>query len=150
MNLLKIIGTICAVLVVSASGSAYARNVTCDECEMDKGKRSDIQQDLDRKQRQLEKAFKKREFGTVRELRKEITELRRELLKLKSREPACKIACRSDVVKAAKCKKLVGEIVELDKDDPTGKEDLETIDKKYAELAACNRELKKLKKMHLR
>jgi hypothetical protein len=134
--------------MVLADGSAYALNVTCDECrEFDK-QRARTQIDLSREERLMEKAFKKKEFRMVTEIREKITELRRTLLKLKSREPECKIACRPDVVKAANCKKLVVEIAELDKDELTTKEEREKIDEKYNDLASCNRELKKLQEIH--
>lgn len=148
MNYLKSIGKLCAVIVVLAHGSADALSVTCDECrEFDK-ERARTQLELSRKERQMENAFKKKEFREVTQIREEITELRRSLLKLKSKEDECKIACRPDMVKAAHCKKLVREIAELDKDELTTKEDREKIDEKYTELATCNRDLRKLRKIH--
>ena len=150
VSFFKIFGKFCVLLVVSASGSAYALNVTCDECrEFDK-QRAHTQLDLSRKEREMEKAFKKREFRKVTEIREEITELRRTLLTLRSREPECKVACRPDVVKAASCKKLVREIVDLDKDELSTKEDRKKIDEKYSELEACNQELRKLRKIHMK
>ncbi len=150
MNLFRVIGKLCAVLLVLANGSAYALTVTCDECrELDK-ERARTQLDLSRKERYMETAFKKKEFKRVTEIREEITELRRTLLKLRSKEPECKIACRPDVVKAATCKKLVREIFELDKDELTTKEDRQKIDEKYNELETCNRDLKELRKIHMK
>ncbi|MFH1117061.1 MAG: hypothetical protein V1792_24350 [Pseudomonadota bacterium] len=148
MNLLRKIGMICALLMALAPESAYPQSVTCDECRDFDKQRSRTQLDLSRKERQMEKAFKKKEFRQVTDLRSEITELRRKLLQLKSKEQECNVACRPDVVKAANCRKLVREIVELDKDELTTKEDRAKIDEKYNELETCNSELKQLQKIH--
>jgi len=125
-------------------------SVTCDECRKLDKERARAQLDLSRKERHMEKAFKKKEFRRVTELREEMTELRRTLLKFKGKGLVCKCACRPDVVKAAVCKTLVREIVALDKEGLTAKADREKIDEKYAELAMCNREMRELRKIYMK
>jgi Na+-transporting NADH:ubiquinone oxidoreductase subunit NqrC len=145
---MKAVLKICLCLMVFATGSAYSAKLTCEECrELDK-QRAQAQLELSRKERQMDRAFKKKEYRKVRTVRAEMTELRRTILSLQSKEPQCKIACRPDVVKQAKCRRIVEELVALDKGDPVNKEEQEEIEKRYRELAACNRELAKLRELH--
>jgi len=115
--------------------------------EADKEK-SHIQLDLAKKDRDLEKAFKKKDFRVVSELRKEINELRRKLLTLKGKEEDCKLACRPDVVKEAECGKIVEQIAKMEADDAPEKGDPAKIDALYKDLSLCNQELKKLREIH--
>lgn len=137
-----------ACLALFTSVPAGAVSLTCDECrEFDK-KRAQTQMELARKERQLDKAFKKKEFRKVTGIREHITELRRKLLTLKSREPECKIACRPDVVKEAYCKKIIGDIVKMNESQLMTKEDRDKIDERYRDLADCNRDWEKLRSLH--
>lgn len=145
---MKAVLKICLCLIFLATGSAYSAKITCEECrEFDK-QRAQTQLELSRKERRMDRAFKKKEFRTVTKIRREITELRRTILTLKSRAPQCKKACRPDVVKESKCRRIVLELVDLDKGAFATKEEQEKIDERYRDLAGCNRELRKLKELH--
>ena len=148
MTRLLTVMMILVCLFAASTVQVRAIDYTCDQCrEFDK-KRAHSQMELARSERQLEKAFKKKQFRSVTQIRAKITEIRRTLLTLKSREPDCKIACRPDVVKNAYCRKIITELVRLDKDQLVDKEDREKIDERYRDLADCNRDLKKLRKLH--
>lgn len=125
-------------------------NVTCKECRTIDTESARVQMDISRNERHMENAYRKKEFRKVTELREQVTELRRTLLKLKGKAGVCRCACRPDVVKALTCKKLVREIAELEKDERASQGDREKLDEKYTELALCNRDLEKLRKIYMK
>ena len=110
--------------------------------------RSRVQLELTKNEREMERAFKKKEFRKVTDLRNAIVELRRKHLTLKSKQPECKVACRPDVVKQAECAKIVAELAAKDTEDLSSSTEREKIDERYKDLVTCNRELKRLKQLH--
>lgn len=90
------------------------RAVTCEECREIEKNRQHIQEDVNSKEKDLNAAFEKKEFKKVREIRLSITELRKKMLELRSKDEECRDACRPDVVKAAECSKIRDEIVKLE------------------------------------
>jgi hypothetical protein len=134
-------------LVLFNGGEVFAKALTCEECREFDRERSRIQLELTKKEHDMERAFKKKEFRKVSELRNEINELRRQHLTLKGKEPECKIACRPDVVKEAECNKIIAELAEMDKESVTSEDETKRIDERYKDLSVCNRELKKFREL---
>ncbi len=128
--------------------------VTCDECQQMEKSRMEIQQEITSKDRELTAAFEKKEFQKVHDIRTKVTELRRKLLDLRSKDEECKQACRPDIMKAAECKKIREEILKLENDDSKSDEKAEQkseeqvskIDGLYRDLQRCNKDLRNLKK----
>jgi len=145
---LRCVGLVVLLSILSCGGSVFAKKLTCEECREFDREKSRIQLEMTKKEHDMERSFKKKEFRKVTELREEINELRRRYLTLKGKEPECKIACRPDVVKEAECNKIIAELAEMDKDDTVPEEEMKKIDQRYKELAVCNRELKKLRELH--
>ncbi len=145
------------------------RAVTCEECrEIEKDKHQ-IQEDVISKEKDLNTAFEKKEFGKVREIRGKITELRKKMLELRSKDDECKDACRPGVIKAAECSKIREEIIKLEdslgsadksgerseekseersqeKQEQKSEDQIAKIDGLYRDLQRCNKELRQLKK----
>ena len=117
--------------------------MTCEECQERDKKKSLVQQELAQKDKELDTAFKKRQFQKVTQIRKEVTALRKKLLEFKGGEEECKKACRPQVVKEAQCRKLINDIVKLEESSEV---DTEKVDALYRDLAKCHRDLKQLKK----
>lgn len=136
------------LFVVIASGQVLAKGLTCDQCREQDREKTQIQMEIAKKEREMERAFKKKEFRTVTDLRNEINELRRKHLRLAGKEPECKKACRPDVVKELECSKIINELAQMDKAEATSEAEQKKIDERYKELEVCNRELKKLREMH--
>lgn len=145
---LKATCLISACFVLLLSGAVYCKSLSCEECRQLDRERSRVQLELTKKEREMERAFKKKEFRKVTDLRNAIVELRRKHLTLKSKQPECKIACRPDVVKQAECEKIVAELAEKDSEDLSSATEREEIDERYKDLVTCNRELKRLKQLH--
>jgi len=117
--------------------------MTCDQCqELDK-KKSLTQQELTQKDKDLDAAFKKRQFQKVNQIRNEVTALRKKLLEFKGSEEDCKKACRPEVVKDSQCRNIMNEIVKLEDSQEV---DTSKVDSLYRDLSKCSRELEKLKK----
>ncbi len=136
--------TIVAVLLMWAAGPA--RCVTCDECqELDKNK-AVTQQELTQKEKDLETSFKKKEFQKVTEIRILITDLRKKLMDIEDKSKDCRDACKPDVIKEAKCRKLRGEINTLESAPSGTGTDAEKVDALYRDLRQCNKELQELKR----
>jgi len=123
-------------------GQALA-GMTCEECQERDKKKSLVQQELTQKDKDLDAAFKKRQFQKVTQIRKEVTALRKKLLEFKGDEEECKKACRPEIVKEAQCRKIMNDIVKLEDSSDT---DTEKVDSLYRDLAKCHRELEQLKK----
>ena len=134
------------LIVVIAGAQAYAKGLSCEQCQEQDREKNQIQMEIAKKEREMERAFKKKEFRTVTELRNEINELRRKHLRLAGNEPECKKACRPDVVKEHECSKIINELAEMDKPEVSAEEQ-KKIDERYKDLEVCNRELKKLREM---
>lgn len=148
--LFKYIGMLLGFLVIAAGGQAYGKSLSCDECREFDRERAQIHIEIAKKEREMERAFKRKEFRSVADLRTEINELRRKHLTLKGKESECKKACRPDVIKEVECAKIITELVGLDKGGNISESDLKKIDDRYKELVICNRELKKLREIHER
>jgi len=125
--------------VCSQSASA----ITCDECQDLDKKRSLVQQELTQKDKDLDAAFKKRQFQKVTQIRNDVTALRKKLLEFKSSEDDCKKACRPEVVKDSQCRKIMTDIAKLEDSQEV---DTSKVDSLYRDLSKCRRELEKLKK----
>ncbi len=148
---------ICCLLFIGALPffmAGHVFGVTCDECQQMEKSRVEIQQEITSKDKELTAAFEKKEFQKVRDIRTKVTELRRKLLDLRSKDEECKQACRPDVMKAAECDKIREEILKLESDDSksdekaeqNSEEQVSKIDGLYRDLQRCNKELTKLKK----
>lgn len=117
--------------------------MTCEECQERDKKRSLVQQELTQKDKDLDAAFKKRQFHKVTQIRKEVTALRKKLLEFRGDEEECKKACRPEVVKEAQCRKLINDIIKL---EDSSEVDTAKVDSLYRDLAKCHRDLEQLKK----
>jgi demethoxyubiquinone hydroxylase (CLK1/Coq7/Cat5 family) len=117
--------------------------MTCEECQERDKKKSLVQQELTQKEKDLDTAFKKRQFQKVTQTRKEVTALRKKLLEFRGHEEECKKACSPEVVKKAQCRKLINDIVKLEESSEV---DTEKVDALYRDLAKCHRDLAQLKK----
>jgi len=117
--------------------------MTCDECQDLDKKKSLTQQELTQKDKDLDAAFKKRQFQKVNQIRNEVTALRKKLLEFKGSEEDCKKACRPEVVKDAQCRNIMNDIVKLEDSQEV---DTSKVDSLYRDLSKCRRELEKLKK----
>jgi len=126
-------------MVCAQSASA----ITCDECQDLDKKRSLVQQELTQKDKDLDAAFKKRQFQKVTQIRNDVTALRKKLLEFKSSEDDCKKACRPEVVKDSQCRKIMTDIAKLEDSQEV---DTSKVDSLYRDLSKCRRELEKLKK----
>ncbi len=110
-----------------------ARAVTCEECrEIEKNKHQ-IQEEVDSKEKDLNAAFEKKEFRKVREIRTDITGLRKKMLELRSKDDDCKDACKPDVVKTAECSKIRDEIIKLEYPPEPADKSVEKSEEKSAE-----------------
>ena len=145
---LRRVGAMLGLFVLIAGGQAYSKDLSCEECREFDRERAQIQIEIAKKEREMERTFKKKEFRAVSDLRNEINELRRKHLTLKGKEPDCKKACRPDVMKGLECSKLIATLAEMDKDEVSSESELKEIDERYKELVVCNRELKKLREIH--
>jgi hypothetical protein len=145
---LKRVGTMLGLFALILGGQAYSKDLSCEQCQQFDRERAQIQIEVAKKEREMEGAFRKKEFRTVSDLRTEINELRRKHLTLKAKEPECKKACRPDVVKGLECAKLISTLAEVDKEDVTSESELKKIDERYKDLEVCNRELRKLRELH--
>lgn len=145
---LRRVGAMLGLFVMIAGGQAYSKDLSCEECREFDRERAQIQIEIAKKEREMERTFKKKEFRAVSDLRNEINELRRKRLTLKGKEPDCKKACRPDVMKGLECSKLIATLAEMDKDEVSSESELKEIDERYKELVVCNRELKKLREIH--
>jgi len=134
---LGIVGALCLL-----STQALAA-VTCEECQERDKKKSLVQQELSQKDKDLDAAFKKRQFQKVTQIRNEVTALRKKLLEFRGDEEECKKACRPEVVKEAQCRQIMNDIVKL---EDSNEADTEKVDSLYRELAKCHRDLEQLKK----
>jgi predicted RNase H-like nuclease (RuvC/YqgF family) len=135
---------IVAALLLYSAGAAHC--VTCDECQELEKNRGVTQQELTQKEKDLETAFKRKEFQKVTEIRNQITDLRKKLMEMQDKSKDCKNACKPDVIKEAQCRKLLSEINTLES-TPSGTEaGTEKLDGLYRDLRKCNQELQELKK----
>lgn len=131
-------------LVFCSAG--VARSITCDECQEIEKNKAVTQQDLTQKEKDLETAFKKKEFQKVTEIRNQITDLRKKLIDFMDKGKDCKAACKPEVIKEAECKKLRGEINTMESASSNTEADAEKVDALYRDLRKCNKELQELKK----
>lgn len=131
-----------AAVTLLAAGSAHS--ITCEECrEIDKNVKA-AQKELTEKAKELKNAFDKKEYSTVTQVRNRMNEIRLKLLELRKQTDNCRDACRPDVVKAAQCRKIKTEIAKLDTEGPQSADQKKRVDQFYRDLAACNRELRRI------
>lgn len=131
---------IAASLLLCAQGAGA---ITCEECrEIDK-KRSLLAQEISQKDKDLTKAFDKKQFKKVTQIRNEVTALRKKLMEFKGSEEDCKKACRPDAIKYAECRQIMADIVRLEDSEEVN---TEKVDSLYKDLYKCKKELEQLKK----
>lgn len=126
-----------------AAGNCHP--ITCDECREIEKNRSQVQMDLSRKEKELDRHLQRRAVREVTEIRKQINELRRSLMGLKAKEDECKSACRPDVLKEQECHKLMEQIAGLESQEAGSQSEIQKIDALYVEFSKCRQELKKLR-----
>ncbi len=126
--------------------------VTCEECREIEKSKIEAQQEITEKDKELTTASEKKEFKKVLEIRGRLTELRKKVLDLRSKDDECKRACRPDVTKAAECSKIRDEILKAEDESKSEEQPQEKpedqiakIDSLYRDLQRCNKELKDLK-----
>ena len=125
------------------TGNAHC--ITCDECrELDKNK-AQLQTELTRKEKELERYLQRRDVRLLTETRKQVNDLRRNLINSGRHENECRAACKPDVLKEAECQKLMEEIVRLESQEPQEQNETAKIDSLYLDLSRCNQDLRKLK-----
>jgi len=120
-------------------------SITCDECREIERNRAQVQMDLSRKEKDLDRHLQRRDVRQVTEIRKQINELRRTLMGVKAKEDECKTACRPDVLKDQECHKLMEQIAGMESQEAASQSETRKIDALYGELSKCNQELKKLR-----
>jgi hypothetical protein len=134
-------GIILTACMVALSGSAQA--ITCDECRDIDRNRVSLERDIAQKESALQTAFDKKKFHEVTEIRKQVLDLRKNLIELQKKDVGCKDACRPDVVKETECIRIRSQIIKLEEDPQA---EVEKVDALYRELANCNKDLAQLKK----
>lgn len=107
-----------AVGIFVLSGGDVSFAITCDECRELQKQRSDVQVELARKERELDRAVTRKDFRKISELRTDVNQLRSQLLNMGGRDAECSVACRPDVIKEAECLKLLEEIEGLESGTP--------------------------------
>ena len=143
MSRLIAAGSFIVVFTLLTGGSAYS--VTCEECLQMTEKQKMIRQSLFKKRTELKSAFDSNSMARFRELRTEITDLRKNLIKLKRKGKGCAEACTPEAVKRSECRKIKLEIHKLESGGAGSKASLDKIDGLYRDLAKCNREWEQIR-----
>lgn len=119
--------------------------MTCDECREIERNKAQVQTELSRKEKDLERHLQRRDVRLLSESRKQINDLRRNLMGLRSRDEECKSACKPDVLKESECRSLMEQIVGLESQGAEAQPETAKIDSLYLDLSRCYKDLKKLK-----
>ncbi len=143
MSRLIAAGSFFVVFTLLTGGSAYS--VTCEECLEISKKQNLIRQSLFKKRKELKSAFDSNNMTKFRELRTEITDFRKNLIKLKRKEDGCAEACTPEEVKRSECRKIKLKIHKLETGANSSKASLDKMDGLYRDLAKCNREWEQIR-----
>jgi len=125
-----------------------ANSITCDECRDIEKNKAQVQMELSRKEKDLDRYLQRRDVRLLTETRKQINDLRRNMIGLQTHDNECRMACKPDVVKEAECRKLMEQIVTLESQGSEAQADTAKIDSLYSDLSRCHQDLKKLKESH--
>jgi hypothetical protein len=138
------LATAIAVVCIAAwAGPIHA--ITCEECQANEAKKASIQREIAQKEQELRTALDQKNLRGMESIRKQSTDLMRNLLELQKKETGCKDACRPEMVKEARCSRIRSDILRIEESSDADKE-VATLDKLYRDLAQCNKDLSQMKK----
>jgi hypothetical protein len=132
-----------SICLVLWTGNALC--ITCDECKEIEKNKARVQMDLSHKEKDLERYLQRRDVRLLTETRKQVNDLRKNVMGLQRRDNECKAACKPDILKEAECRRLMEQIVNLESQGPEAQSETGQIDSLYLDLSRCHQDLKKLK-----
>jgi len=124
------------------AGTALA--ITCDECRKIEKDMKERSAELADKKKELKTAFADAQFENVGQLRNRINELRVKLNDLRKNRSGCKEACKPEVVKQDRCRKIKLKIASMESEPEDSEDKNKRLDRLYNDLRRCNRELRDL------